>query len=177
MDLQPLFKNADVENLRIPLGYSLYSGDSCMFYAFNSNGAFNVSGTVEGSAAVFNILAADTSSENPGRYQYAVRVSHNSYGLTVASGEFVLMADPTAGAQDSRTHARRVLDAIEAVIEGRATKDQMSVSVAGYSISRMTVSELFELRDRYRQEVVQEKYADDVAHGLESGNTVRVRFK
>ena len=49
-------------------------------------------------------------------------------------------------------HVRRVIDAIEAVIERRATKDQKSYSIDGRSLERTPIDELLLLRDRYRAE-------------------------
>ena len=58
---------------------------------------------------------------------------------------------------DVQSHARKVLSAIEAVIEGRASQDQMSYSIAGRSLSRMPIDDLLTLRDRYRAEWNKEK--------------------
>jgi hypothetical protein len=57
---------------------------------------------------------------------------------------------------DLRTHAKKVLDSIQAVIENRATVDQSSFTIAGRSLSRMTIEELFMVRDRYRAEFNEE---------------------
>ena len=49
------------------------------------------------------------------------------------------LADTNA---DLRSHAKIVLDSLEAVIENRANMDQSSMSIAGRSLSRMSVDEL-----------------------------------
>ena len=58
---------------------------------------------------------------------------------------------------DVHSHARIVLSAIEAVIEGRASQDQMSYSIAGRSLSRMPIDDLLTFRDRYKAEWNKEK--------------------
>ena len=40
--------------------------------------------------------------------------------------------------QDVRTHAEKVFEALEALIEGRPTKDVTSYSIAGRSLTRMS---------------------------------------
>ena len=56
-----------------------------------------------------------------------------------------------------QSHARKVLSAIEAVIEGRASQDQMSYSIAGRSLARMPIEDLLLFRDRYRSEWLKDK--------------------
>ena len=52
-----------------------------------------------------------------------------------------------------------MLDAIEALIEGRATKDVSSYSIAGRSLTRMTPDELVKWRSTYRAEVARQRNA------------------
>lgn len=90
----------------------------------------------------------------PGLYQYAITFENNVGRFLQESGRLTVQPDPTAAPDgELTTHAERVLAAIEAVIENRATKDQQSYSIAGRSITRIPVAELLELRKQYKAEV------------------------
>lgn len=83
------------------------------------------------------------------------------------------LADTNA---DTRSHAKKVVDAIEAVIEGRATIDQSSMSIAGRSLSRLSIDELLLFRDRYKAEYLKEIKLDRIRNKKGSGNTIKVKF-
>jgi hypothetical protein len=69
-----------------------------------------------------------------------------------------------------------VLDAIEAIIEKRSTKDQDSYSIQGRSLGRTPIADLILLRDRYRAEWVREQRAERIRNGLGHSGVVKVRF-
>ena len=76
----------------------------------------------------------------------------------------------------TRSHSKIVLDSIEAVIEGRANMDQSSMSIAGRSLSRMSIDELLTFRDRYKAEWLKEVKLARIKNGDASGNTIKVQF-
>lgn len=77
-----------------------------------------------------------------------------------------LLANPATVTGDLRGHAARTLAAIEALLEGRATKDQMSYRIGDRELSRIPVPELIELREYYRREARLEADAARLASGL-----------
>lgn len=150
--------------------------------------------SVRGGGVVLDVAATDTGTEwrlelsqaatttiGAGRRTlagYAARTVPSAERVEVYRAPLFVYPDLAAEGPgfDSRSHARRVLEAIEAVLEKRATKDQAAYSIAGRSLSRTPIPELLALRDRYRAEVAQEDAADRLAAGLGSRRTVRVRF-
>src|SRR5690606_30112936 len=94
-----------------------------------------------------------------GTYAYAIKATRvsDSAVRTVQSGTLQVLADPAS--QDVRTHAEKVLEAIELLIEGRATKDVSSYSIAGRSLTRMSPDELVKWRSHYRNEVAKQRNA------------------
>ena len=74
---------------------------------------------------------------------------------------------------DNRTHARKVLDAIEAVIVGTASSSTSEMTIAGRTLKHIPPRELLDLRDRYKQEVLQEEREA----GQGKSTRVHVRFK
>jgi hypothetical protein len=76
-----------------------------------------------------------------------------------------VLPNPATITGDLRGHAARTLAAIDALLEGRATKDQQSYKIGERELSRIPVPELLSLRDYYRAEAKRE----DEAAGLASG--------
>jgi hypothetical protein len=58
---------------------------------------------------------------------------------------------------DLRSQNRRTLDALNAMLEGKATRDQTSLSINGRSISRMSWPELLAARDNIARQVQAEE--------------------
>lgn len=79
--------------------------------------------------------------------------------------------------ETTQTHAERVLNAIEATIERRASTDQMSYTIDGRSLSRTPIADLLALRDRYKAEVAREKQAARLKNVRGGGRQVFVRFR
>jgi hypothetical protein len=129
--------------------------------------------TASGDYHAVDVNYADTQAWEVGRYDGIGRVTDGVTQHTVWVGTMEVLPDLTIQDQnfDGRSHARIMLDAIEAVLENRATKAVLSTSIAGQSITRYTPEQLLNLRAVYREEVRREEYQ----LGAESGNAV-VRF-
>lgn len=95
----------------------------------------------------------------------------NSYPLTVKPN----IAGSTV-ATDVRSHARIVLDAIEATIEGRATSAQQQISIAGRSIAYIPVADLLKFKAEYKRMVDAEEAKSRAALGLATGRNYHIRF-
>ena len=95
----------------------------------------------------------------------------------LATGAMEVLPDISGTEFDGRSHARRVLDGLEALIEGRSTTDVTSLSVRGRSISRMDITELLRWRDKYRTFVRQEADAQAMADGRSPSTKILVRLK
>lgn len=129
-----------------------------------------------------SVKASDTISWVAGTYRWLAQVSHNSNGErhTVAEGTWDVIADYAtlvSSGFDSRSHVKKVLDAIEAVIEGRATQDQMSYSIGNRSLARTPIPDLIVLRDKYRINYANEQKAERIALGLGHKGRILTRFK
>lgn len=123
--------------------------------------------TLTGVASVtdhlFSTDAATTATWLPGTYSGVCRViDANAQVTTIWRG--TLEIKPELAAQpdeyDSRSWAKRCLDKIEAVIEGRATRDVLNSTIAGQSIGRMTPEQLFTMRATFASKVESENNAD-----------------
>lgn len=152
---------------------------TAVWYFEGAAGSFSVTAGVNGAAHTGSVSAAASAAYGPGRYKWSLVATKvaDSTRTTAEDGRVEIVMDPAAaGRADRRTHARKVLDAIEAVIEGRASQDQQSYALSGRSLSRTPIPELLVLRDRYKAEVKREERAERIASGLPAGGRVMVRF-
>ena len=124
-------------------------------------------------------LAADTATTSAwpeGKYWASLRATDGTTVTEIECGELRIMPDlaQVTGAHDGRNHVDRVLDAIEAVIEGRATRDQESYRINNRELRRTPISDLMALRDRYRAE---QRRSRSAAKGQSLlGRKISVRF-
>jgi hypothetical protein len=133
---------------------------------------------VSGDLYSVSVTPATTAGWTAGRYTWASYVTKAGERYTVGQGELVIEADPAliTAPYDNRSHARKVLDAIEAVLEGRASTDQQQVSVAGRTLTRMPITELLLLRDRYRAEAASEAASEQIRTTGINPRFIGVRF-
>jgi len=106
---------------------------------------------------------------------YIVRNS-DSERITIDKGSWKVEPNRVTTNTDPRGHVKKVLDAIEATIEGRASKDQESYSIQGRSLGRTPIADLILLRDRYKAEYVRETRNERIANGLGHGGIIKTRF-
>lgn len=134
--------------------------------------------TASGANYQTNVPAATTATWAPGFYTWAKYVTLGADRYTVDAGELEIRADPATVTApfDTRSHAVKTLEAIEAVIAGRATSAQAQWSIAGRQVQYIPLDELRKFRAHYRAEVAQERNAERVAKGLKPRTRVAIRF-
>ncbi len=150
-------------------------------YRFKSpSSGFEITAAADGTYFDITVAASATAAYPAGEYDYIGRVSSGTEKYTVATGRLTVTPDlaqnEAANPFDTRSHARKVLEAIEAVIEKRATQDQEAYTINGRSLQRTPVAELLALRDRYRLEVTREDDAAALAAGRGDRRRTFVRF-
>lgn len=120
-------------------------------------GAVDLTATPKGNTHLIEADATTTAKWPAGRYWYSLRARQGDEVHEIDSGDITIHADIATldAGHDGRAHAERVLEAIEAVIEGRASKDQDSYRINNRELRRTPIDQLLKLRDRYRREVQQ----------------------
>lgn len=148
-------------------------------YALRGASVINITGTASGTAHLITVTAATSANWLPGIYTWQGYVE-NAAGErhTVAVGTLQVNRDLTAVTEtyDGRSHARKVLEAIEAVLEGRAAIDQEEMTHDGLQLKRTPIPDLIILREKYKREVQNEEIGEKVRQGLASGRKILVRF-
>jgi hypothetical protein len=142
-------------------------------YFENRFQTFSATGSASGTNHAFSISAVTSSAYKSGRYKWRVRVTNGSTVTTVDSGESEVLFDPAAaGSRDTRSTARRTLEALEAFLEGYASTAQQAMTVGGRSISRWSPSELRQWQIQLRADVRREEQADQAG----VGRNIKVRY-
>jgi len=117
----------------------------------NVDNLITITATADGDDHLVEVAAATTAGYAPGSYNWQAYVIKSGERYQVDSGVLEVkpnFAEQTAG-YDGRSHVKKVLDALDALIEGKATSDQLAYSIAGRSISKMSPEELIKWRDLY----------------------------
>lgn len=160
---------------------SFASAAYSLTYVFRPAGGgddITVTGTVVSTEFHITLASSITATMKAGRWHwqsYLVRVS-DSERINLSVGKVDVLPDLTTVADDTRSHASRMLDQIEALIEGRGTTDVESYTIGGRQINKMSAAELTAWRTYYRNEVDAENDDDRRRNGLPSRNTIRARF-
>ena len=150
-------------------------------YEFNlvdGSTASNFTLTATEANNTYYIEESSTTSYTKGEYNWVEYITRTSDSARIKLSEgFIEIQENYATTNSSvRSHAKKVLDAIEAVIENRATMDQSSMSIAGRSLSRLSIDELLLFKDRYKAEYLKEVKKARINNNKSAGNNIKVRF-
>lgn len=130
----------------------------------------------DGPKHTFHAAAAETAKWLPGAYVYEIRARMGAHVETVEGDRLIIAADVQQldAGHDAREWAEQALEAVEAVILGRATTGQESYRINNRELRYIPVPDLLRLRDKLRREIDQKRR---VAAGNLFGNTLRVKFR
>lgn len=175
----------------ITLPTQIYAGDtltwSRTFDDYKSGDGWTLKYTLISATAAYNFSAAEQSDGSflvtvdeattggwaPGKYQLVEYIDSGTQRFTFDSSPVTVVAT-LAGATDgvdTRSHARKVLDAIEAYFENRLPTTAL-IMIDGKRLEHYPLNEIIAMRDRYRIEVMRE---DQFASGAPAPRLL-VRF-
>lgn len=127
-------------------------------YTYTQNGSPTYFTTNSATKVQFKLPPAITLTFGVGGFTYSIIATDGTDDYTIETGTFDVVAraaDLTAS--DTRSHSVKMLDALNATLENKATKDQSSYSIAGRSLSHIPVLEILQLRDYYAEKVLIER--------------------
>ena len=156
--------------------YPASAGWALSYTLINGTTKITINASASGDAHAVTVSAATTAGYTAGTYDWRARVTKAGEVYTVGEGRLTVRNAYAGSTFDARSHARKTLEAIEAVIEGRASSSTLEYSIAGRSLKHIPAADLLALRDRYRAEVKREDAAAAVAAGLPDQRRVYVRF-
>jgi len=124
------------------------------------------------------ITAATSAGYTAGIYHWQAYVTKSGERYKVGHGRLEVKPDFAAqtNGYDNTSHVKKVLDALEATILGKSSKDQMSYTINGTTVARMTPEELIKWQNHYRIMYKQELQAESLDNGFTPSNKGQVRF-
>lgn len=159
------------------------AGTWTLTYYFRGNVKKEVLCTVSSGLHLATISAATSATFPPGEYFVFARASYNGEEFTIWQGRVTVKENPETGssAQDRRSHAKKMLDAIEAMMEGVASRFEASyeVSAPGMTSRRLETCnrlDLIKFHAHYKQLYAQEMDAERIAQGKKPRNRILTVF-
>jgi len=123
-----------------------------------------------------SITNAATNNWTPGSYRLIGFVEKTNERVTVVDKDFEVLPNHTMPI-DQRSFAEKIIEAIEATILNKATKDQLTMSINGKSITRYAPEQLIAFRDRFKREIAIEKSNRKSKQLGQVSGKMQVRFK
>lgn len=145
-------------------------------YAFAKSGSqFTITASASGND---HLISVPTATWAAGLYTVQGYVTNGSERHIVFEADIQIESNlaTATGGLDTRSHARKVLDALEAVLEARASKSIVQWTGLEQSFSLIPTPDLVAMREKYRVEYQAEVAASNIARGLGNKRNVFVRF-
>lgn len=94
-----------------------------------------------------------------GLYEWRLYLITGDDKEIISAGKLTINPDfsTVAAGHDARSHAERMLEAIEARLENRVISDHEKYTIDGRSLDRIPITELHNLRRIYRRKVARER--------------------
>jgi hypothetical protein len=167
---------------RTDLGTDYTNGSYTLKYSARLEGTgsteIQITASASGDDYLISVGQSTSASYTVGIYRWQMYITRNSDSerLTLDTGTFEVVANRDAATTDPRTHARIMVEKIESLLEGRADADVASFSIAGRSLTKLSIDELMTWRDRYKSEYLRELRKERALNGDGSGAQIKVRF-
>jgi len=144
----------------------------------NESSQISITAGQDGARHLVSESAASTAGWRAGDYRWQSYVTKDGARHFVGSGTMKVAPNYAIQEQgyDGRGHAQKVLDALRATIEGKASNDQLAMSIRGRSISRLSPGELVKWLNFYENLARREANEEKIRRGLGSGNKIRFRM-
>lgn len=148
-------------------------------YRLSGPDQIDIVSVADGDNFKFSISSANSKTYSPGIFKTQRYLTKGTTSITLEFGICEILenlADIPAGTiTDSRSHVRKVFEALKAMIEGRATIAQEEIQIAGRMMRYMKMSELIQAYHHYERLVQQEEQAAEIAKGIR-GKKILVRM-
>jgi len=161
--------------------YPASAGWVLHYRLINSAGKVDINASADGDAHLVNVMAATSSGWAAGDYDYQAYVDGvDTQRFTVDKGK--IRIDPNLAAQsggfDTRSSARKCLDALDAALEVYGSKAYtQEYEIRGRRMRFNSPGDFLTFRSKIQAEVAREEAAERLAQGKNPRNKVLVRFE
>lgn len=150
------------------------------YVIYNSGKSYEVTAAASGSGYLVTIAATTSDDYTAGDYKWDAFCSKTGERYKVDTGYVTIKKDTGAltggGGYAYSSTVKTIYDAIEAVILGRASKDQEEFTIQGRSLKRTPIADLIKLRNFYKAEYQKELDAEAIDLGDQPSGKIRIRF-
>ena len=169
------WRRSDLSDLYDPTDYDLkYSARKLAA----TTTLLDITATSDATGFYVDVASATTADYEVGDYAwqaYIIRKS-DSERISVDNGHFTIVANFDVDTTDPRSHAKRMIDLLEAVLENRADDGVQYYMIGNRQISKIPADELRKLLNDYHAEYRREQAAEAIKRGDANPNTINVRF-
>jgi len=136
-----------------------------------------ISATGSTTAYTVSVASTTTADYEAGRYHWVAYITRTSDSARIEIDQGVFEVEPNraTSSDDPRSFAQIALDNIETYFKDPTNIAAASYSIAGRSLSRWNRADLLVERERLKGEVARERRAEQIAKGLGTNATIRVR--
>jgi hypothetical protein len=140
---------------------------------------FEITASASGNDHAVTVAASTSTAYTAGTYSWIAWVESGAEKFTVDTGSMEVQADyravSAAAVLDDRSHARKMLAAIEAWLESR-DPGVAEYEIAGRRMKYWDATDLIKWRQKYKNEVAAETNAELLAKGEGIGRKIQFRM-
>ena len=148
------------------------------YYFRGGSTGINVAAAADGDDFLVTITAA-ANTLAAGVWDYQAFLTKGSEKYLAASGKVTVKASLTgneATTFDGRSQAKKILEALDAMIEGTASVNQKRYQINNRELERYSLTELIALRTHYANLVAREQQAERLKDGKGFLKNIHTRF-
>lgn len=157
--------------------YPADAGWSLVYTLINGSTKITINASASGVDHRVSVAAATSANYAAGSYTWMARVSKGLEIYTVGVGSLKIQPNLDAlSTFDGRSHAKVMVEAIEAAIQGRASSVQLRMTINNRSIEYLSPTELIKWLSFYRAEVAKEAQLESIQRTGKNPRNIGVRF-
>ena len=148
-------------------------------YSLRGGGTtIDIIATVDGDDHLISIPKATTAAWQAGTYRWQSYIEKGAERYTLNFGTIIIKPsfEALAANYDTRSHVKKVLDALESIIAGKATADVAQYTIAGRSLTKFSPEELIKWRDYYSDKYQTELSRENIKNNKAARNRIKVRL-
>lgn len=158
--------------------YPANAGWSLVYTLINGSTKLTITASASGADHLVSVAAVTSAGYAAGWYTWMARVTKGAEIYTVGVGNMQVLPNLAALTTfDGRSHARVMVEAIEAAIQGRASSVQLRLTINNRSIEYLSPGELIKWLSFYRAEVAKEAQLESIRRTGQNPRNIGVRFR
>lgn len=147
------------------------------YYLKNASSHIEIIASADGNYFAVTVTAATTIAYAAGNYSWVAYVEKGVERYEINSGTIIVLKSfVDVSAYDNRSHTKKMLDAIELTLEGKAPSDVAQYTIAGRSIGKYSPEELVKFRDYYADKYQIELVKERIKNNKPALNRIKVQL-